>query len=79
MEGYTKELLEHSFLAVFLPPNTGYSIERKELKYLGGIDFILLSGSSNTLGLASGVTDMYGAGTDVERRYLISSWNRLSS
>lgn len=41
--------------------------------YLGGIDFMLLSGSSKTLGLASGVTDMYGAGTEVERRYLISS------
>lgn len=64
---------------VLLPPNPGYLTERRELKYLGGIDFILLSGSSNTLGAASGVTDMYGAGTDVERRYLISSWKRLSS
>lgn len=73
MEGYTKELLDHFLPAVLLPPNPGYSTERREPKYLGGIDFILLSGSSNTLGLASGVTDMYGAGTDVERRYLISS------
>lgn len=40
---------------------------------------MLLSGSSKTLGLASGVTEMYGAGTEVERRYLISSWKRLSS
>lgn len=64
---------------MFLPSNTCYSTGRREVKYLGGIDFILLSGSSNTLGLASGVTDIYGAGTDVERRYLISSWNRLSS
>lgn len=47
--------------------------------YLGGMDFMLLSGSSNTLGQASGVTEMYGAGTDVERRYRISSWKRLSS
>lgn len=73
MEGCTKELPDRSLPAFFLPPNPGYSTETRGAKYLGGIDFILLSGSSNTLGLASGVTDMYGAGTDVERRYLISS------
>lgn len=28
------------------------------MKYLGGMDFILLSGSSKTFGLASGVTDI---------------------
>lgn len=56
-----------------------YVVLRITRKYLGGIDFILLSGSSKTLGLASGVTEMYGAGTEVERRYLISSWKRLSS
>lgn len=56
-----------------------YIVLRITRKYLGGIDFMLLSGSSKTLGLASGVTEMYGAGTEVERRYLISSWKRLSS
>ncbi len=29
-----------------------------KMSYLGGIDFMLLSGSSNTLGQASGVTEM---------------------
>lgn len=56
-----------------------YVVTRITREYLGGIDFMLLSGSSKTLGLASGVTEMYGAGTEVERKYLISSWKRLSS
>lgn len=30
----------------------------EETHYLGGIDFMLVSGSSNTLGQASGVTEM---------------------
>lgn len=32
--------------------------DRVETQYLGGIDFMLLSGSSKTLGQASGVTEM---------------------
>lgn len=36
---------------------SGWSDKVKAL-YLGGIDFMLLSGSSKTLGQASGVTEM---------------------
>lgn len=70
---------EHSLcLKSLLPPNTGLK-QNIVTQIIGWLDFMLPRALSNTLGsLASGVTDIR-AGTDVERRYLISSWNRLSS
>lgn len=68
-----KEPLEHSLLFSTLfhqtLDSTKYSNSNTWVAWLH-----VALGLFKYVGTWSGVTDMYGAGTDVERRYLISSW-----